>query len=78
MLVVGASRLVVGTPRLGISAPGHVIGTPRLVIAIPRLVVDIPRCSPGCHQNSYGHLDLLPGLPGAPEGHSISPVYSRM
>jgi hypothetical protein len=40
--------------------------------ALP-VICAAPRC---CHQTSYSHLDLLPFLPGAPDGHLISPVYS--
>jgi len=50
-----------------------------LSLAVPgasRFVVSAPRCSPGCHQASYVHRKSLPRLPGAPEGHSISPVHS--
>jgi len=52
---------------------------PGLLLALPgasRPVIGAPRCSPGCYQTSYGHLDLSPVLPGAPEGHCSSPVHS--
>jgi len=52
---------------------------PHLSSALPgasRRVIRIPRCYPGCHQTSYGHLDLSRVLPDAPEGHCISPVHS--
>ena len=69
-------RLLVGAPRLVVRASRLVVGIPRLVVGALRLVADAPRCSQAGGRHSQTCYQCSKVLPGAPEGHCISPVNS--